>query len=165
MLKPNSKFQALKNRPLKPVLSFCRDYLLFELKQILASPNMWRRSTNICIWITHINNTSAWVVSFKFASYFQNTFHVNNSRLIGCFYIILLGSDEYLGPCQSCKIELFAVTMSKVSVFGVFLLHFFLHSDQESSEYRHFSRSTIVTKYSIFDVWQDSKHSMGSAIT
>ena len=165
MLKPNSKFQALKNRPLKPVLSFCRDYLSFELKQILASPNIWRRSTNICIWITHVNNTSAWVVSFKFVSYFQNTFHVSNSGLIGCFYIILLGPDQYLGPCQSCKIKLFAVTMWKVSVFGVFLLRVFLHIDQKNSEYRYFSRRSIFTKCSIFYVWQDSKNSMGSTIT
>ena len=33
------------------------------------------------------------------------------------------------------------LTARKVSVFGVFLVHIFPHSDQKNSEYRHFLRS------------------------
>ena len=40
------------------------------------------------------------------------------------------------------------LTASKVFVFGVFLVHIFLCSDQKKSEYRHFSRSEY--KHKIF---------------
>ena len=33
------------------------------------------------------------------------------------------------------------LTARKVSVFGVFLVHIFPHSDQKNSKYRHFLRS------------------------
>ena len=108
---------------------------LNEVWSIIIPPNIFPK-----IWLIANTLIYVWTGSYNFVL----------RRLLRYFNLSGYKALVFIADCKGLGIltKLLICTAWKVSVFGVILVRIFLHSDQNMSEYGHFSRSAELCNFS-----------------